>query len=115
MHHAVFRVLHGYGNIHGVSKMGNTGMATVLDFGTLRHTVPVPWCHGYSRVLVCFYMYFYIYYFAREGVDKKDRSLKLQQMQQVVVFAFVSCPSQSTANARPFGHHLTYSWVSGKD
>src|SRR5882762_9401426 len=36
-------------------------------------------------------------------------------MQQVIVFAFISCPSRSTANARPFGHHLTYLWVSGKE
>ena len=28
------RVLHGYGNTCGVSKTGNAGMGTVLDFGT---------------------------------------------------------------------------------
>ena len=30
------RVPHGYGNTHGVSKMGNTGSGTVSDFGTPR-------------------------------------------------------------------------------
>ena len=32
-----FRVLHGYGNTRGVSKTGNAGMGTVLDFG-IPHT-----------------------------------------------------------------------------
>ena len=32
------RVLHGYGNTRGVSKTGNTGTGTVVDFGTPRHT-----------------------------------------------------------------------------
>ena len=30
------RVPHGYGNTRGVSKTGNTGMGTVLNFGTPR-------------------------------------------------------------------------------
>ena len=30
------RVLHGYGNTRGVSKTGNTGTGTVLNFGTPR-------------------------------------------------------------------------------
>ena len=30
------RVPHGYGNTRGVSKTGNTGTGTVLDFGTSR-------------------------------------------------------------------------------
>ena len=30
------RVPHGYGNIRGVSKTGNTGTGTVLNFGTPR-------------------------------------------------------------------------------
>jgi hypothetical protein len=34
----VVRVSHGYGNTRGVSKTGNTGTGTVLDFGTPRHT-----------------------------------------------------------------------------
>ena len=32
------RVPHGYGNTRGVSKTGNTGTGTVVDFGTPRHT-----------------------------------------------------------------------------
>ena len=33
------RVLHRYGNTHGVFKMGNTGTNMVLDFNTPWHTV----------------------------------------------------------------------------
>ena len=32
----VLRVPHGYGNTRGVSKTGNAGTGTVLDFGTPR-------------------------------------------------------------------------------
>ena len=35
----ICRVPHGYGNTRGVSKTGNTGTGTVVDFGTPRHTV----------------------------------------------------------------------------
>jgi len=45
------RVLHEYGNTRGVSKTGNTGTGTVLDFNTLRHTVylyrGIAGMHGY--------------------------------------------------------------------
>ena len=57
------RVLHGYGNTHSVSKMGNTGTGMVLDFGTPRHTIPIPRCHGYSRVKYILNVLIYIYYY----------------------------------------------------
>jgi len=34
----LLRVLHRYGNTRSVSKMGNTGTGTVVDFGTPQHT-----------------------------------------------------------------------------
>ena len=40
---AVYRVPHGYGNTHGVSKTGNVGTGTVLYFGTPRTCTAVSW------------------------------------------------------------------------
>src|ERR1700733_9852637 len=37
----LIRVQHGYGNTHGVSKMGHTGSGTVWEFGNRGYTVPV--------------------------------------------------------------------------
>ena len=44
---SAIRVLHRYGNTHGVSKMGNMGTGTVLDFNTPCTCTAVLWvCTG---------------------------------------------------------------------
>ena len=48
-----------------------------------------------------------------EIVIENGRSLKLRQT-WLNMFAFMLPPTQSTPNARPLGHYLTYSWVSGR-
>jgi hypothetical protein len=47
-------------------------------------------------------------------VIENGQPLKLCQMQQVVVFAFVLPDTQSAPNLRPSSHYLTHTWVSGK-
>ena len=50
------RVPHRYRFTRGVSKTGPAGAGTVLNFG-------IPRCHGYSRVLVSFYIYIFLFLF----------------------------------------------------
>jgi len=46
------RVPHGYGNTRGVSKTGNMGTGTVVDFGTPRHTAyPYPRLRYFTGIL----------------------------------------------------------------
>ena len=81
------------------------------------HRVPVPRCHGYSQVnylvVVSFLCIIFIAIFLislSKMSTKNDRSFKLRQTRQIVVFAFIPPPTRSTANTRPLGH---YQWVSG--
>jgi hypothetical protein len=60
------------------------------------------------------YCYFFNILFPLEGVDKKGSEFETPtNATSPIAFALILCPTRSTPKARPFGHHLTYLWVSG--
>ena len=94
------RVPHGYGNTHGVSKMGSAGMGTVVDFGKPQYTATrtrgITGIHGLNLHQRQVYLFVIIIinfsYFLFDIGATFERSLKLMAKHRHCISSALSPP-----------------------